>query len=173
ILVNVGRTGRVTPYAVMEPVFVDGSTVSMATLHNQDVVKAKGIKIGDTVVLRKAGDIIPEIVGPVMPLRGDDAVDFVMPSKCPACDTVLHYMKEGDVDLRCPNAESCPAQITGHIEHASSRGAFDFDSLVVEASSRLSNRPAPDPAENSGVVDPTGAGVLSSDAHLFDFAESG
>lgn len=173
ILVNVGRTGRVTPYAVMEPVFVDGSTVSMATLHNQDVVKAKGIKIGDTVVLRKAGDIIPEIVGPVMPLRGDDAVDFVMPSKCPACDTELRSMKEGDVDLRCPNAESCPAQLTGRIEHAASRGAFDIEALGEEAATWLTNGPGPDPAENSGVVEPTGPGVLTSDAQLFELAEYG
>lgn len=173
ILVNVGRTGRVTPYAVMEPVFVDGSTVSMATLHNQDVVKAKGIKIGDTVVLRKAGDIIPEIVGPVMPLRGDDAVDFVMPTNCPACDTELRSMKEGDVDLRCPNAESCPAQLTGRIEHAASRGAFDIEALGEEAATWLTNGPGPDPAENSGVVEPTGAGVLTSDAQLFELAESG
>lgn len=173
ILVNVGRTGRVTPYAVMEPVFVDGSTVSMATLHNQDVVKAKGIKIGDTVVLRKAGDIIPEIVGPVMPLRGDDAVDFVMPSNCPACDTELRSMKEGDVDLRCPNAESCLAQLTGRIEHAASRGAFDIEALGEEAATWLTNGPGPDPAENSGVVEPTGAGVLTSDAQLFELAESG
>lgn len=173
ILVNIGRTGRVTPYAVMEPVFVDGSTVSMATLHNQDVVKAKGIKIGDTVVLRKAGDIIPEIVGPVMPLRDDDAVDFVMPSNCPACGTALRSMKEGDVDLRCPNAESCPAQLTGRIEHAASRGAFDIEALGEEAAIWLTNGPGPDPAENSGVVEPTGAGVLTSDAQLFDLAESG
>lgn len=173
ILVNVGRTGRVTPYAVMEPVFVDGSTVSMATLHNQDVVKAKGIKIGDTVVLRKAGDIIPEIVGPVMPLRDEDAVDFVMPSNCPACDTELRSMKEGDVDLRCPNAESCPAQLTGRIEHAASRGAFDIEALGEEAATWLTNGPGPDPAENSGVVEPTGAGVLTSDAQLFELAESG
>ena len=173
ILVNVGRTGRVTPYAVMEPVFVDGSTVSMATLHNKDVVKAKGIKIGDTVVLRKAGDIIPEIVGPVMPLRGDDAVDFVMPSKCPACDTELRSMKEGDVDLRCPNAESCPAQLTGRIEHAASRGAFDIEALGEEAATWLTNGPGPDPAENSGVVEPTGPGVLTSDAQLFELAEYG
>lgn len=173
ILVNVGRTGRVTPYAVMEPVFVDGSTVSMATLHNKDVVKAKGIKIGDTVVLRKAGDIIPEIVGPVIPLRGDDAVDFVMPSNCPACDTELRSMKEGDVDLRCPNAQSCPAQLTGRIEHAASRGAFDIEALGEEAATWLTNGPGPDPAENSGVVEPTGAGVLTSDAQLFELAESG
>ena len=173
ILVNVGRTGRVTPYAVMEPVFVDGSTVSMATLHNKDVVKAKGIKIGDTVVLRKAGDIIPEIVGPVIPLSGDDAVDFVMPSNCPACDTELRSMKEGDVDLRCPNAESCPAQLTGRIEHAASRGAFDIEALGEEAATWLTNGPGPDPAENSGVVEPTGAGVLTSDAQLFELAESG
>ncbi|MDN6150688.1 MAG: NAD-dependent DNA ligase LigA, partial [Yaniella sp.] len=171
--VNGGRTGRVTPYAGLEPVFVDGSTVSMATLHNQDVVKAKGIKIGDTVVLRKAGDIIPEIVGPVMPLRGDDAVDFVMPSNCPACDTELRSMKEGDVDLRCPNAESCLAQLTGRIEHAASRGAFDIEALGEEAATWLTNGPGPDPAENSGVVEPTGAGVLTSDAQLFELAESG
>lgn len=173
ILVNVGRTGRVTPYAVMEPVFVDGSTVSMATLHNQDVVKAKGIKIGDTVVLRKAGDIIPEIVGPVLPLRDDDAVDFVMPGNCPACGTELRSMKEGDVDLRCPNAESCPAQLTGRIEHAASRGAFDIEALGEEAATWLTNGPGPNPAEHFGVVEPTGAGVLTSDAQLFELAESG
>lgn len=173
ILVNVGRTGRVTPYAVMEPVFVDGSTVSMATLHNQDVVKAKNIKIGDTVVLRKAGDIIPEIVGPVLPLRDDNAVDFTMPSQCPACGTELRSMKAGDVDLRCPNAQSCPAQLTGRIEHAGSRGAFDIEALGEEAATWLTNGPGPNPADNSGVVEPSGPGVLTSDAQLFDLAETG
>lgn len=173
ILVNVGRTGRVTPYAVLEPVFVDGSTVSMATLHNQDVVKAKNIKIGDTVVLRKAGDIIPEIVGPVLPLRSDNVVDFVMPSHCPACGTQLRSMKEGDVDLRCPNAQSCPAQLTGRIEHAGSRGAFDIEALGEEAATWLTNGPGPDPAENSGVVEPSGPGVITSDAQLFDLADTG
>ena len=139
IAVNVGRTGRVTPYAIMQPVFVDGSTVSMATLHNQDVVKAKNVKIGDTVVLRKAGDIIPEIVGPVLPLRDDDVVDFVMPTHCPSCDALLRPMKLGDVDLRCPNAEGCPAQLTGRIEHAASRGGFDIEALGEEAATWLTN----------------------------------
>ncbi|GAA2024471.1 NAD-dependent DNA ligase LigA [Yaniella flava] len=173
ILVNIGRTGRATPYAVMEPVFVDGSTVSMATLHNQDVVKAKNVKIGDTVVLRKAGDIIPEIVGPVLPLRGDDVTDFVMPAQCPACGTELRSMKEGDVDLRCPNAQSCPAQLTGRIEHAGSRGAFDIEALGEEAATWLTNGPGPNPAENSGVVEPGGPGVLTSDAQLFQLADTG
>lgn len=173
ILVNIGRTGRVTPYAIMEPVFVDGSTVSMATLHNQDVVKAKNVKIGDTVVLRKAGDIIPEIVGPVLPLRGDDVTDFVMPTECPACGTELRSMKEGDVDLRCPNAESCPAQLTGRIEHAGSRGAFDIEALGEEAATWLTNGPGPNPAENSGIVEPGGPGVLTSDAQLFQLADTG
>lgn len=173
ILVNVGRTGRITPYAVMEPVVVDGSTVSMATLHNQDVVKAKNVKIGDTVVLRKAGDVIPEIVGPVLPLRDDSVVDFVMPANCPACDTPLRSMKEGDIDLRCPNAESCPAQLTGRIEHAASRGAFDIEALGEEAAIWLTNGPGPDPSENSGVVEPSGPGVLTSDAQLFDLATNG
>ena len=173
IKVNVGRTGRVTPYAVMQPVFVDGSTVSMATLHNQDVVKAKNVKIGDTVVLRKAGDIIPEIVGPVLPLRDDDVTDFVMPTNCPACDTQLRPIKEDDVDLRCPNAESCPAQLTGRIEHAASRGAFDIEALGEEAATWLTNGPGPNPAEHSGIVTPTGPGVLTSDAQLFDLATNG
>ena len=173
ILVNVGRTGRVTPFAMMQPVFVDGSTVSMATLHNQDVVKAKNVKIGDTVVLRKAGDIIPEIVGPVLPLRGDDVQDFVMPSNCPSCDTPLRPMKEGDVDLRCPNARSCPAQLTGRIEHAASRGAFDIETLGEEAATWLTNGPGPNPAENAGRVVPTGPGVLTSDGQLFDLATNG
>lgn len=173
IRVNVGRTGRVTPYAVMEPVLVDGSTVSMATLHNQDVVKAKNIKIGDTVILRKAGDIIPEIVGPVLPLRGDDVVDFVMPANCPACDTQLRSMKEGDIDLRCPNAQSCPAQLTGRIEHAASRGAFDIEALGEEAATWLTNGPGPNPAEHSGVVEPSGPGILTSEAQLFDLATNG
>ncbi len=174
IRVNVGRTGRVTPYAMMQPVLVDGSTVSMATLHNKDVVKAKNIKIGDTVVLRKAGDIIPEIVGPVLPLRDEDAVyDFVMPTHCPACDTELRPLKEDDVDLRCPNAQSCPAQLTGRIEHAASRGAFDIEALGEEAATWLTNGPGPNPADHSGIVQPTGPGVLTSDAQLFDLATNG
>src|SRR5690625_5038620 len=173
IRVNVGRTGRVTPYAVMQPVFVDGSTFSMAPLHNKDVVKAKNVKIGDTVVLRKAGDIIPEIVGPVLPLRDDDVEDFVMPSHCPSCGTELRPLKEDDVDLRCPNAKSCPAQLTGRIEHAASRGAFDIEALGEEAAIWLTNGPGPNPAENAGRVVPTGPGVLTSDGQLFDLATNG
>ena len=179
IRVNVGRTGRVTPYALMEPVVVSGSTVSMATLHNQDVVKAKNVLIGDTVVLRKAGDVIPEIVGPVLPLRegkeigtGSEAGlrEFVMPTECPSCGTPLAPAKEGDVDLRCPNARTCPAQLTGRIEHAASRGAFDVEALGEEAALWLTNGPGPDPAENGGHVRPEGPGVITSDAQLFDLA---
>jgi DNA ligase (NAD+) len=111
IRVNVGRTGRVTPFAVMEPVFVSGSTVELATLHNQDEVKRKGVLIGDTVVLRKAGDVIPEVLGPVVDLRDGSEREFVMPARCPACGTELRREKESDVDLRCPNNRSCPAQL--------------------------------------------------------------
>lgn len=189
IEVNVGRTGRVTPYAVMEPVLVAGSTVSMATLHNQDVVKAKNVLIGDTVVLRKAGDVIPEVVGPVLPLRKDKTIipgsatdnapigenelrEFVMPSHCPSCGTALAPAKEGDVDLRCPNARSCPAQLTGRVEHLASRGAFDVEALGEEAAIWLTNGPGPDPAENGGIVRPDGPGVITSDAEVFDLADT-
>ncbi|MGW6174962.1 NAD-dependent DNA ligase LigA [Arthrobacter sp. NPDC055138] len=149
IRVNVGRTGRVTPYGVMEPVKVAGSTVEMATLHNQDVVKAKGVKIGDIVVLRKAGDVIPEIVGPVMALREaqDPPVrDFVMPTDCPSCGTPLAPGKEGDVDLRCPNAESCPAQLTERVAHLAGRGAFDIEALGYEAALALTRPAEPEQA---------------------------
>lgn len=131
IQVGVGRTGRATPYAVMEPVKVAGSTVRQATLHNQDVVRAKGVRIGDMVVLRKAGDVIPEILGPVAALADDGypREDFVMPAECPECGTPLRPMKEGDVDLRCPNAESCPAQVRGRVEHIGSRGGLDVEAL--------------------------------------------
>lgn len=131
IQIGVGRTGRATPYAVMEPVKVAGSTVRQATLHNQDVVRAKGVRIGDVVVLRKAGDVIPEILGPVAALADDGypREDFVMPANCPECGTPLRAMKEGDVDLRCPNAESCPAQVRGRIEHIGSRGGLDIEAL--------------------------------------------
>ncbi|NWN87074.1 MAG: NAD-dependent DNA ligase LigA [Micrococcaceae bacterium] len=173
IEVNVGRTGRVTPYAVMEPVLVDGSTVSMATLHNQDVVKAKNVHIGDTVILRKAGDIIPEIVGPVLHLRDGDATQFVMPDHCPTCGTALKSIRDGDVDLRCPNAQSCPAQLTGRIEHAASRGAFDIESLGEEAAIWLTNGPGPNPADHGGVITPSGPGVITSDGQLFDLATNG
>jgi len=129
IVVGVGRTGRATPYAVMEPVKVAGSTVRQATLHNQEVVRAKGVMIGDTVVLRKAGDVIPEILGAVEQLRDGTQVEWHMPELCPECGTPLRAMKEGDIDLRCPNARSCPAQVRGRIEHIGSRGGLDIEAL--------------------------------------------
>ena len=129
IVVSVGRTGRATPFAVMEKVRVAGSEVRQATLHNQDVVKAKGVLIGDTVVLRKAGDVIPEVLGPVVELRDGTEREFVMPRDCPECGTELRPAKEGDVDLRCPNARSCPAQVRGRVEHIGSRGALDIEGL--------------------------------------------
>lgn len=137
IQVNVGRTGRVTPYGVMEPVVVAGSTVEMATLHNQDVVKAKGVLIGDTVVLRKAGDIIPEIVGPVVALRDGSEREFVMPTECPSCGAPLAPGKEGDVDIRCTNPRTCPSQLRERIFHAAGRGAFDIEALGYEAAKAL------------------------------------
>ncbi|KQO08589.1 aromatic ring-opening dioxygenase LigA [Agreia sp. Leaf244] len=129
IVVSVGRTGRATPFAVMEKVEVAGSEVRQATLHNQDVVKAKGVLIGDIVVLRKAGDVIPEVLGPVVELRTGDERAFVMPENCPECGTKLAPAKEGDVDLRCPNARSCPAQVRGRVEHVGSRGGLDIEVL--------------------------------------------
>ena len=122
IRVNVGRTGRVTPYGVMEPVLVSGSTVGMATLHNASEVKRKGVLIGDTVVLRKAGDVIPEIVGPVVELRDGTEREFEMPTHCPECGTELRPEKEGDADLRCPNTRSCPAQLRERLFHLAGRG---------------------------------------------------
>src|SRR4029079_4142426 len=110
IRVNVGRTGRGTPFGRMEPVRVAGSTVEFATLHNASEVARKNVRVGDTVVLRKAGDVIPEIVAPVIDLRPDDAVEWVMPTECPDCGTTLAPPKEGDADIRCPNTQSCPAQ---------------------------------------------------------------
>ena len=129
IVVSIGRTGRATPFAVMEKALVAGSEVRQATLHNQDVVKAKGVLIGDTVVLRKAGDVIPEVLGPVVELRDGSEREFVMPTRCPECGTPLAPAKEGDVDLRCPNARSCPAQVRGRVEHVGSRGALDIEGL--------------------------------------------
>ena len=156
IVVSVGRTGRVTPFAVMEPVRVAGSVVRQATLHNQDVVKAKGVLIGDTVVLRKAGDVIPEVLGPVVELRDGTEREFVMPSNCPECGTMLAPAKEGDVDLRCPNARSCPAQVRGRVEHVGSRGALDIEGLGEVGASALTQPDVP--------VDPplvTEAGLFS------------
>ncbi|MDP9800402.1 DNA ligase (NAD+) [Arcanobacterium wilhelmae] len=132
IRVQVGRTGRVTPYAVMEPVWVDGSTVSQATLHNPTEVARKGVKIGDMVILRKAGDIIPEVLGPIEALRDGSERDFVMPTHCPACGGEIRASKEGDADLRCQNTRSCPAQLTQRIVHIGSRGGLDVEALGDE-----------------------------------------
>ncbi|MBA2770287.1 MAG: NAD-dependent DNA ligase LigA [Sporichthyaceae bacterium] len=137
IRVNVGRTGRVTPYGVMAPVFVSGSTVEMATLHNVSEVARKGVLVGDTVVLRKAGDVIPEIVGPVVDLRDGSERAFVMPTRCPACGTELRPEKEGDADIRCPNIRSCPAQLRERLFHLAGRGALDIDVLGYEAAAGL------------------------------------
>ncbi|QZN86534.1 NAD-dependent DNA ligase LigA [Cellulomonas sp. C5510] len=145
IEVNVGRTGRVTPYAVMEPVRVSGSTVAMATLHNKDVVAAKGVRPGDVVVLRKAGDVIPEIVGPVTALADDGypRTDWTMPTQCPECGSTLRPMREGDVDLRCPNARTCPAQVRGRVEHIGSRGALDIEALGEVTAAALTQPEVP------------------------------
>jgi DNA ligase (NAD+) len=133
IRVNVGRTGRVTPFAWMEPVKVAGSTVSQATLHNASEVKRKGVLIGDTVVIRKAGDVIPEVLGPVVDLRDGSEREFVMPTTCPECGTKLAPAKEGDADIRCPNTRSCPAQLRERVFHVAGRGAFDIEGLGYEA----------------------------------------
>ncbi|CRK58900.1 DNA ligase [Alloactinosynnema sp. L-07] len=137
IRVNVGRTGRVTPFAVMAPVKVAGSTVEMATLHNASEVKRKGVLIGDRVVIRKAGDVIPEVLGPVIEARPADAREFEMPTECPVCGTTLAYEKEGDADIRCPNARSCPAQLRERLFHLAGRGAFDIEVLGYEAAAAL------------------------------------
>jgi DNA ligase (NAD+) len=139
IQVNVGRTGRVTPFGVMEPVKVAGSTVERATLHNQFEVEHKGVLIGDTIILRKAGDVIPEILGPVEAMRDGTERAFEMPAECPACGTPIKPEREGDKDWRCPNQKDCPSQVTGRIEHAASRGAFDIDSLGEESAIALTD----------------------------------
>jgi DNA ligase (NAD+) len=129
IKISIGRTGRATPYAVLEPIRVAGSEVEFATLHNQEVVAAKGILLGDTVVLRKAGDVIPEIMGPVVALRNGTEKKFVMPKTCPDCGSKLAPAQDGDVDLRCPNAKSCPAQLRERIAYIGSRSALDIEAL--------------------------------------------
>jgi len=139
IRVSVGRTGRATPYAVVEPVRVAGSTVEFATLHNQDVVKAKGVLIGDTIVIRKAGDVIPEVLGPVLELRDGTERAFVMPTGCPECGAPLAPASEGDIDLRCPNQKTCPAQVRGRVEHIGSRGGLDIEGLGEVAAIALTN----------------------------------
>ncbi|HEX6354314.1 NAD-dependent DNA ligase LigA [Actinophytocola sp.] len=137
IQVNVGRTGRVTPFAVMEPVKVAGSTVAMATLHNASEVRRKGVLIGDRVVIRKAGDVIPEVLGPVMDARPADAREWTMPTECPSCGTTLAYEKEGDADIRCPNARNCPGQRKERLTYIAGRSALDIEVLGYEAAAAL------------------------------------
>lgn len=183
IRVNVGRTGRVTPYGVMEPVLVAGSTVEMATLHNASEVARKGVLIGDTVVLRKAGDVIPEILGPVVALRDGTEREFVMPSHCPSCGTPLAPAKEGDVDIRCPNAKECPAQIRERVFALASRGALDIEALGWEAAGALTDPEADRPPSAEvyrpgGDVDaappselpPRQEPVLRTEAGIFDLS---
>ena len=137
IKVSVGRTGRVTPFGFMEPVRVAGSTVTNATLHNAQEIERKGILIGDLVLLRKAGDVIPEILGPVVEKRTGKERAFIMPTKCPDCGTRLRAISEGDVDIRCPNAQTCPAQLRERLFYIGSRSALDIDVLGYEAASAL------------------------------------
>jgi DNA ligase (NAD+) len=154
IRTNTGRTGRVTPYGVMEPVRVAGSTVERATLHNAYEVKRKDVRPGDTVILRKAGDVIPEIVGPVLGLRPDGLAEWVMPTECPSCGTTLAEQKEGDKDLRCPNHQKCPAQLLDRVFHVAGRGAFDIEGLGSEAAGALLE-----------------AGVIVDEGDVFDLDE--
>ncbi len=151
IEVNTGRTGRVTPYGVMEPTRVAGSTVEMATLHNAHEVRRKDVRPGDTVILRKAGDVIPEILGPVLGLRPEGLPEWVMPTECPSCGTTLVQEKEGDKDLRCPNHEHCPAQVRERVFHVAGRGAFDIEGLGYEAATALLD-----------------AGVIGNEGDVFD-----
>ena len=137
IKVSVGRTGRVTPFAFMEPVKVAGSTVTNATLHNAQEIVRKGILIGDTVLIRKAGDVIPEVLAPVLEKRDGSERAFVMPTKCPDCASKLRAMSEGDVDIRCPNSQSCPAQVVERLFYIGSRSALDIDVLGYEAAAAL------------------------------------
>jgi DNA ligase (NAD+) len=153
--VNVGRTGRVTPFAVMAPVQVAGSTVSMATLHNADEVRRKGVLIGDTVWLRKAGDVIPEVLGPVVELRDGSEREFVMPTHCPRCGTELRRDTDTAVDLRCPNARSCPAQLHERLFHVAGRAALDIEALGWEGSAALLE-----------------AGVVTDEGDLFALTEA-
>ncbi|MGZ4501546.1 MAG: NAD-dependent DNA ligase LigA [Nocardioidaceae bacterium] len=154
IEVNTGRTGRVTPFGRMVPTRVAGSTVEMATLHNAHEVKRKDVRPGDTVILRKAGDVIPEIVGPVLPLRPDGLAEWVMPTECPSCGTPLAQQREGDADLRCPNHQKCPAQVRERVFHVAGRGAFDIEGLGYEAAVALLD-----------------AGVIADEGDLFDLTE--
>ncbi|GAA1924010.1 NAD-dependent DNA ligase LigA [Nocardioides lentus] len=153
--VNVGRTGRVTPFGRMVPTRVAGSTVEMATLHNAHEVRRKDVRPGDTVVLRKAGDVIPEIVKPVLELRPEGLAEWVMPTHCPECGTGLAQQKEGDKDLRCPNHRHCPAQVRERVFHVAGRGAFDIEGLGYEAAVALLD-----------------AGVIADEGDVFDLDEA-
>ncbi|WP_069766150.1 NAD-dependent DNA ligase LigA [Streptomyces sp. LUP47B] len=171
IRVGVGRTGRITPYAQVEPVTVAGSEVEFATLHNQDVVKAKGVLIGDTVVLRKAGDVIPEILGPVVDLRDGSEREFVMPSECPECGTGLRPMKEGDVDLRCPNARTCPAQLRERLFYLAGRKSLDIEHFGYVAAAALTKplEPSEPPLTDEGdLFDLTIEQLLPIKAYVLD-----
>lgn len=150
IEVGVGRTGRVTPYAVLAPVLVAGSTVARATLHNESEVRRKGVLIGDTVTIRKAGDVIPEVLGPVVDVRDGSERAFVMPTECPECGADLRPEKDSDVDIRCPNAETCPAQLRERLFHLAGRGSFDIEALGYEAATAL-----------------LGSGVIRNEGDLF------
>ncbi|WP_305095305.1 NAD-dependent DNA ligase LigA [Prescottella sp. R16] len=154
VRVSVGRTGRVTPFAYMEPVLVAGSTVALATLHNASEVARKGVLIGDTVVIRKAGEVIPEVLGPVVDVRDGTERPFVMPTQCPECGTTLAPAKEGDADIRCPNTRSCPAQLRERVFHVAGRGAFDIEVLGYEAATALLQ-----------------AGVIGDEGDLFSLTE--
>ncbi|MFJ4525043.1 NAD-dependent DNA ligase LigA [Streptomyces sp. NPDC088810] len=173
IKVGVGRTGRVTPYAQVEPVTVAGSEVEFATLHNQEVVKAKGVLIGDTVVLRKAGDVIPEILGPVVDLRDGSEREFVMPGECPECGTPLRPMKEGDIDLRCPNARTCPAQLRERVSYLAGRECLDIEHFGEVAAAALTRplEPAEPPLVDEGdLFDLTVEKLLPIKAYVLDAA---
>ena len=161
IRVNVGRTGRVTPFAHLEPVRVAGSTVSLSTLHNASEVERKGVLIGDVVVVRKAGDVIPEVLGPVAQARTGEERAFVMPTTCPECGTALRRMRTGDVDIRCPDARTCPAQLRERVFHVAGRGAFDVEALGYEAATALTV----DPGDGRGAV-------LTDEGGLFDVSEA-
>ena len=154
IKVSVGRTGRVTPFAVMEPVVVAGTTVTHATLHNSQEVARKGVLIGDYVVIRKAGDVIPEVLSAVTDRRTGKERNFEMPTKCPDCGTKLVEQTLGDVDLRCPNSQSCPAQLRERLFYIGSRSALDIDILGYEAANALLD-----------------AKIITDESQLFDLTE--
>ena len=153
IKVSVGRTGRVTPFAFMEPVKVAGSTVTNATLHNAQEIERKGVLIGDVVIIRKAGDVIPEVLGPVIEKRTGKEKAFIMPTKCPDCGSTLRAITEGDVDIRCPNTQTCPAQLRERIYYIGSRAALDIDVMGYEAAiALLSDKIITDESELFGLT---------------------